>query len=516
MCRARTPARAGGSAGAGEAPARTTRERASSSIDPSRSARGARPGGRRSTPLVDVCFHSDVTRAPCHRFSAPSVNSRLLVRLARRERRRLLAARSPRAFARGSVAAMPSTRSRRASKEGVNMLAARCGGVPFPSRSASAVAPSSLPTPDHSRPLVPTTQTGEDGGRAPPSPARACFRGSLDRLLREPFRHAHERPSTPREPRRRRERPAGPRPRAVLPRAGADATSLLHRRLSAGSASVAASRMRLEVSDTFAAPVSPPDDDTLSDAAAPRRSRRRDDIRGDEHPHPRPTRDRVQSQTCAGLPSSVSPRSPRASFGSPRGAISPRRAISPGRASLGSPSPVPVPVPVRLRFRRRRAPSRTPSRDGSARGACRIFAPRRARIRRVARERRRRASRTGLASGRVSRGGGERARCRGIVGEGRERSRDRRGDARGARGDGVGGVSTLARRAMRRVAQSRVGRAILAIGVFDSAWRPNRRGGRRSSGRDARPTAATTRYVASSTPRPPRPREVSSPCPRFS
>ena len=278
--------------------------------------------------------------------------------------------------------------------------------------------------------------------------------------------------------------------------------------------------MRLEVSDTFAAPASPPDDEfVLSDAAA------RDEVEttcAETNIRIRTSRARRATASTPKPARVFRPPSrpdPRARRSGRRGARFPRARDFPKRASLGSaPRPVPSPSPspsgsgsavaAHLRERLRAMKARAARAESSLRDARESAA---SLAGDVAAYRERVSS---LARG--SRGGGERARRRGIVGEGRERSRDRLGDARGARRDGVGGVSTVARRAMRRVAQSRRGSRDTGDWRIRSAWRPNRRGGRRSSGRDARPTVATTRYVASSTPRPPRPREVSSPCPRFS
>ena len=161
-------------------------------------------------------------------------------------------------------------------------------------------------------------------------------------------------------------------PEPPSPRVGADATSLLHRRLSAGSASAAASRMRLEVSTPVAAPASDPNDDTPTDSTTPRRRRHR---HRHEHPHPHTNHGHVQSHARAVPPSSVSPRSPRVSSGTgagtgPRGIVGSSR-----RASLDSPPPSPSlsasgsAVAAHLRERLRATEARAARAESSLRDA---------------------------------------------------------------------------------------------------------------------------------------------------
>ena len=401
------------------------------------------------------------------------------------------------------------------------MLAARCGGVPFPSRMPhrrSRPRPfRRLTTPAlSSRPH----RLARMAAAPPPSPARA-------RVFADPWTvSSASRSDTPTSARplpanhdddANDSRASVPEPSS--PRAGADATSLLHRRLSAGSASAAASRMRLEVSDTFAAPASPPDDDVLSDAAA---------------------RDEVET-TCAETTSASAHRAPDAR---------PRPLPNPRGSSVHRLAPIPARV-VRVaagrdfpgardftgaRVTRQRSPSRPRPRPrprpAPVPPSPRTFANAFARWKRARRVRNLRSA---------TRANPPRALA-GDVAAYRERvsSLDAalaaaanaravaESSARDAN-DRATASETRAALAETELAACRLSRGARCDASLKAAWvarywrlayslgvAPNRRGGRRSSGRDARPTVATTRYVASSTPRPPRPREVSSPCPRFS
>jgi hypothetical protein len=162
-------------------------------------------------------------------------------------------------------------------------------------------------------------------------------------------------------------------PEPPSPRVGADTTSLLHRRLSAGSASAAASRMRLEVSTPVAAPASEPNDDTPTDSTTPRR-RHQHHLR--EHPHPHTNHGgHGQSHARAVPQSSVSPRSPRVSSGTGTGTGPRGVAGSSRRASLDSPPPSPSlsvsgsAVAAHLRERLRATETRAARAESSLRDA---------------------------------------------------------------------------------------------------------------------------------------------------